>query len=369
MSTRTEDRLRAALSARADLVTPDQLRPAAPPVPRQRQRVLLPALAGVAAVAAMVAGVGLAPGLLSRHDHASRTQDTSVTAGPSAAPTTPARQATGKLSSADFAGMAVPVPEGWRLDQEPGTPRRACLHPAGGATGQDCALLITAYGGYDPAWRFDGPPFQVDSPPVTATGCDTQGLATVTSSTQQVGGRQAEFRRFTQQCGGSPRTTEQWTVTSYPVVRFWRSHVDTGPEPVIHQILDHLSWTAQMTSTRAVDRGYLVSSTGGGGHVHLRLDRTILVLGGPDNGMESNSNTQTYDYPVAPDVRIIDQARLCYNDAESLGGGHCTLDALLRRLDEGDHRADGGSPVRTIPVVLVRDSAGVVVRIVSQYHP
>jgi hypothetical protein len=384
MTSELEQRLRAALHARADLVTPDKLSPRPAPTAAPRlSRWIVPSLLAAAAVAALVVGGLLVPKLTATP--APPATSPQVSLGPSPDPTpTPAATPpppppssvsggpTAHGTAARYRSVVLNLPPGWRLI--PGDPRSgaepACVLRPGLPTPEvadDCPLTVQVMD--------DSTGFRVVVAPDTLGGARDSILKTCGDgrvehltpgrhSSERLDGRPAEFRTATVACGaGATLTVAQWVVTDHPNVVFVsRSRTGAGDPP---QDVAAIVRGAQLPAgdgERTSDFGYLVGHKTAGGGVTLTFDRaTHGSIWGPKHGTgqpaDTNDNPATYDLSLAPDVLIQSGRLLCRKEAgqyddTGLGRTGCTVAELTAALDDPIGLA------RSTPVWLTYDPQG-----------
>jgi hypothetical protein len=261
--------------------------------------------------------------------------------------------------------LALSLPAGWTADapqRQAGT-TRVCLVGRGGPAG--CQLWVAALTSIPASGNLSvdgyGGLLGVEME-VCATGpAAGSGPAPTTTAyaVRTLGGRPAEYRAYAKTCG-RPYRAEQWTVPTWPVVQISRPDLPPALVADVHAIVASAHFTEPDSGLRMTDEGLLAAhSTDRSGVVHIRLDRTVRVYGGADNGRDEDSNPTTYDYRLSPGVQVRDSGTLCADTTLPPPGRTCPLSTVLQRSEAG----------RTGIVHLDFDRSGVVVRINGEYRP
>jgi hypothetical protein len=255
--------------------------------------------------------------------------------------------------------LTVTVPAGWfeRSREDKLSRTTVCLT----ATAAGCDLWVT---GWDESTQptADLTPDTFASLATKAMAiCDGDQLAVRTTaySTTTLGDRPAEYRAYDRACDDRTRHLEQWTVPTWPPVQFSSTDRRTDATQAVHDIVASARFSEPDSGHRVMELGYIKGhSTGPDGLVHIKVDRAIRSVGGTDNGRDVNGKDTTYDYRLAPSVRVRDDGQLC---ADSYAVNRtCPLSTALGRLAHGD--ADQ-------IVHLDFDRDGLVVEIVGEYRP
>jgi hypothetical protein len=323
-----------------------------PPSRTTRPRWLLPVLTVVAMILA-AGGAVLATNAVRHKGPAAAggraapiEGEAALSNSPSAPPTnaSTASQPSGTASTAPqgkdihVGSVTVTTPTSWRPDGITSDRGRtsACLLGPSSEKDAGCDLTVVAMAGLGPndflstdsyhsfLLDFSGP-------------CGAAGTRYTTTSygTRQVGGRSAEYRAFDVTCGGSTNHVEQWTVPTWPAVQFSTTDLHPALRGQAETIVASARFNEPDTGRRVMDHGLLVGHTPMTGSVaQIKLDRTIWVAGGANNGHEENSNHATYSYTVSTGVRVNDFATLCA-DTQATGSRSCSLATVLQRIDQG----------------------------------
>jgi hypothetical protein len=308
-----------------------------------------------------------------------RPQPPPGTHSPSTRPSSPA--ATGDGTPADFAGVQLRLPAGWRLEVIGGFGglREGCVLAPGAKAGTQsgCALVVRSFQGFPPPeGSADAPYFFADADMIggyaddAESGCrgGDERFVKPVKQTVTVGGRSGEFRKVTLDCGdGTKIPLRQWAFTDEPNVVLISYSTDTAT-------IDGILAAARLpagSGTRTTDFGVLRKVTAKpGGPVTVTLDREVAASGfGPvsDDGAptDENDNPKTYELPLADDVLVRSAITLCPDrgvtiaDGTSLGTGKCTVSGVRAAV------AAGG----TGPVWIRYDGSGQVAAIVEAYRP
>jgi len=191
-------------------------------------------------------------------------------------------------------------------------------------------------------------------------GCRPVTAEEITTSytVRTVGGRSADYRAFTQTCQREYHL-EQWTIPTWPAIQI--ASTDEQPEIAadVHAIVASASFSEPDSGHRVIDHGLLAGHSVNNDRTHLALNRTVWVAGGPNNGHDVDGNPTTYDYTLAPNVRITDHGTLC-GDVSDPGTAHtCSLATVLSRIDAH----------KTGLVSLDFDQSGTVIAINGDYRP
>jgi hypothetical protein len=367
MTRLVEERVRAALRARAEQITENETDVVRLPTRRRPHR--LPNWVPPMVVAAAVMMALAIPGALAVQRLTADPQPGtpgSTTAPPSSpsapsspppsstppAPTSPAAPPSG-TKTVSYNGMTLQIPNAWTLREETADPGWACVwwnEP------NICEFTIVTVN--------SGQHYLIhpDLPDGVASyeRCDADPdvkLTRLEASTVDIGGRTAQYRRFRWVCLGVEREFESWTLGTRPGVKFHRERIAAGTEDAVRAAVVSARFSEAETDVPLSDFGYITGYRRTPGEVFLTIDRATPVWR-PDFRFDAeNVSPRSYEYPVAISVDIRDRAPgLCRTDA--FNANVCELDALLQRLDEGDNRADGGTPVRRIPVWLGIDGNG-----------
>jgi hypothetical protein len=379
MTRPTEDRIRAALDARATLVTERELSPSRPPDPRGYRGWLLPVglAAAVTTVLAVTSSVpvqrlaGPDPAdppvtatVTGPTERTEATNDGVRTAVPTttSVPTTgtPAPPPASTTKPVSYQGLTIDIPVNWTLTAVEADPGFACVS----SSPESCEFTIT---------RADGGGYHVlhaDDPFQTASGHPCAELAggpvtQVAADTLRAGDRTAQYRRYATSCDGGPQFEfEQWTFATVPAAKFHRTTINAVTEPAVVAAVAGARFDRPATTHPVNDFGLITGYQRDAGGVVLEFDRAtpVLLNSLPPEWDHVNANARTYRYRLATDLNWIDEPRLCFNPVDP-GIQPCDLETLLRRIDEGDRRSDGGPPVGTIPVWVSLSELGVVTSI------
>lgn len=417
MTREIEERLRAALQAKADQVTPDTLSPARLPAaaPRRVGRWVVPTLVVAAGLAAVLAGGAVVtPRLLTSSTqpagHPTVTEPATptrasappVTGAPPSRTTPPAGGGTGSGSGggsgggsgsggsgggsgsgsgagsrqADFDGVGLPVPAGWQLttvDIGNGI-QVGCVIRSGVAPPTDlhrCALEIHTQ-------RFGDP----DNGLIDADGISgyrdvrtdmlcSPGSGTLRAGERRavtVGGRSGQYRTIVLDCPGVEYVVQQWVFTDEPGVVMIRWHAGQAPaeDLLIRQMIDGTTLPGG-TGKRLDDFGHIVGVQEDANGTTITFDRAV-----PRSlwsAADLNDNPQTYQLRLAPTVSIRSAEVLCGDPAlvtgpDGLAANPCSLATLRSRLTQPDTAASA----RTAYVWLRYDQAGQVTSITEDFR-
>jgi hypothetical protein len=358
-----DDRLRAALHARADLVTAESLRPVHPvaPAPRRAARWVVPSLIATAAAAALVVTTSLVVPKLSASP-----APPAHTAPPAPTPVSPAPKA-------GYEGVGLRLPAGWTLETvEPAGPARApsgcVLRPGAARPGDpaDCDLQVVVGG----SWQY-GLLINPDWP-TGLRGLDWNpsrcaGTRPGVRDTVTVAGRLGQHRTIVVGCPQGERTVEQWVFGDQPAVVFVRGHAMVRPadDAAVRRIVTGASLPA----------GLAVATSGYGrllGVEHRAGGTWLTVQGYRPRGMWTTHDVpaEGYDhhFRLAPGVQVLSAVRLCGDptliayDSTGLGGYICPLPTLLDRLKVPGQGAVGAM------VWFELDPTWAITRIVEEHH-
>jgi hypothetical protein len=394
MTRPVEERLRAALRARAEQITeqitedrPDAVR-RPPPRPRRFAGWVPPmAVAAAVAVALAVPGVFAVQRLTADPQPgtpASTTTPPSSPAPPSpsiatnAVPEPPTSSSVPPSGSSErtplsegtllgrgpgsvtYNGMTMQLPTDWMMLEFTADPGWACVRAT--TTRDRCEFtVVTGDSGVYYAMHPDNPAqvaMQVD-----CQNDDGLQVRKLEASTVDIGRRSAEYRKFRMVCLGVETDFESWTLGTKPGVKFHREHIDAGTEELVRATIGTARFSIPQTSdVPLTDFGFITGYRQTSAGVFLTIDRATPVWRSRFKFDAENVNPRTYEYPFADDgVGIFDrEPGLCHTNA--FNSNICDLPTLLRRLDEGDHRSDGGVPIRQIPVWIGTEN-GEIVRI------
>jgi hypothetical protein len=289
---------------------------------------------------------------------------------------------TGSRTAAEFAGVQLSLPPGWRLDVISGfgSLQQGCVvsgssHPdPGRARPQDCTIVVRSFRGFPPAeGSTDAPYFfadadaiggYADDPGPSCSGGDVRFTQPVHHSVT-VDGRAGEYRSVVFDCtSGADFAVQQWAFTDEPNVALTSYTPPGSPlRAVVGTIVTGATLLAG-SGTRTTDFGLLTSyRAGAGGSATVTLDREVAAS--PFTGdTDANDNPKTYPLQLAPDVLIRSAITLCPTDAgltanpHGLGIRPCTLAQLQATLSSG-------SPG---PVWIRYDAQGRVAAIVETYR-
>src|SRR5262249_53515963 len=143
--------------------------------------------------------------------------------------------------------------------------------------------------------------------PVGAGGGE---LETTGYTVRTLGDRPAEYRAYRRVCGGAVQRPEQWTVPTWPAVQVSALDLRPAARDDVPAIVAGARFTEPDTGRRVTDVGLLTGhSRDAGGSVHVRLNRTVWVAGGVNNGHDMDENPATYDYRLAQSVTIRDSGQ------------------------------------------------------------
>lgn len=181
-------------------------------------------------------------------------------------------------------------------------------------------------------------------------------IVTTAYRTSKLGARPAEYRAYRATCDRTYEL-EQWTVPTWAPVQVIGSDIRPELLDTVRAVVASAAFSEPDSGRRVGDQGLLTGHSGSGASLHISLDRTIWLSGGADNGHDENSNNSTYDYQVAPSVKISDNGQLC---ADTFGTNRtCPLSTVLARIDQH----------RTGVVHLDCNESGVVIAIHGEYRP
>ena len=400
MTRPVEERLRAAMRARAGEVTARRPQaawsplPAPAPATREKRPVRLArwipplAIAAVAAMALAVPGIfaarHLAPDRLAAgpgfsgarlpppppapdpssdtHTPARAAAGTEATAmtvplpaapGPAVAPLDPAPRRGPAIIA--FSGMTLDVPAGWTFQEYVADPGWACVWLR---SPDRCELAFTPPGGS--GYHLVHP----DDPRPVAAQLDCLDISApvekLAATVVEVGGRSADYRLWRMNCMGVASDFEQWTISRYPAVKFHREHPDPETEDEVKTMLGGVRFAAAPTSDLVTDFGFILDYQRTPDGVQLTVDRATPVWRGVGRWDFENTNPATYRYLLDPGTAgFHDRAPGLCRTAD-FNAHVCEVDTFLLRLDEGGNRSDGGQPISTIPVWLNLDGGRLV---------
>jgi hypothetical protein len=230
--------------------------------------------------------------------------------------------------------LSLTVPTRWReLIRDVRSARTMlCL----GGTDAGCDLWVTTQSeiGYLDVDLFGS--MLTNREPPLCSGSGAAGVASTTTTAYRgakLGQRPAEYRAYERSCDRTYEM-EQWTVPTWPPAQV--TSTDERPElrGQVRAIVASARFSEPDSGRRVTDKGVLTGHSTSGGVVHVRLDRTIWISGGVNNGHDENSNHTTYDYRLSPAVTVTDSGQLC-SDALSQSSRSCPLATLLARIDQG----------------------------------
>lgn len=260
--------------------------------------------------------------------------------------------------------VTVTTPTSWRvrsLDSNRGR-TTACLYGPGGSDKlSGCDVVIVAMAGLGPNDLLNVDQYQSFS--LEGWGnCGGPGSRFTTTSydIRKVGGRNAEYRAFDMVCGGPTYHVQQWTVPTWPAAQLSTTDQNPAMRDQAEAVVASARFSEADTGRRVTDHGLLAGHTPMTGSVaELKLDRTIWVFGGPDNGHEENSNHTTYTYRVMTGVKVSDFATLCA-DTQATGSRSCSLATILQRIDQGK---------AGLVTLQFDEASGMVTGIEGEYRP
>jgi hypothetical protein len=375
MSRQIENSVRAALAARAEQIDHDRLRPAEPPPPRERPKWALPlAVAAAVTLALAVPSAGavqrltadpepVQPGVSSTVPEPSPTSASPTASSPpapSVTSTQPSGSAAGATKVVSYQGMTMSIPFHWVLEEVPADPGFACLREDRTQTDStdlaaNCELTITTANAAVMHSLHADEPRQVAS---QLHVCDENpAVRKLDATTVDIGGRAAQYRRYGLTCPGVSTEIEQWTFPTRPAAKFHRKTIRPETEQAVRAAVASARFDQPETNQPVSEFGFIVGYERVAGGVRLTVDRAVPVWRGPfDWGAENNSDA-TYRYDVAAEFFGVDDRApgLCGSPPQPRV---CGLDELLRRIDEGTARPDGGVPIREISVWLGMDGQG-----------
>lgn len=379
MTRPVEERLRAALRARADQITGDE--PDLVRLPTRRPP-RLPNWVPPMAVAAAVTMAMAIPGAFAVQRLTADSQpgtpgsttaspSSSVPPSPSSSSVPPSSVPSATMSPAapssgtkpvTYNGVTLQIPDAWKLRPEPADPGFACVWSNDPKL---CELTVVKVNSGEFHLIHPDDPYQV------AMHRECSEVTKLEASTVDIGGRSAQYRKFRTVCLGRESDVESWTLGTKPGVKFYREHITAGTEDAARAAVVSARFDVAETDVPLSEFGFITGYRRVDGGVLLTLDRATPIwqrLPTPESWLRTdtfasqNENPRTYEYPAAVSVDIRDRAPgLCRTDA--FNENVCELDTLLQRLEEGDNRADGGVPVRQIPLWLGTDGNGKLVSI------
>jgi hypothetical protein len=379
-----EDRLRSALRARAEQVTPEQLAPRQLPQAAHRHpsRWLAPALVATAAgIAALVAGSMVDPRLsgspvITSSAVPARTTTmplpvaTHPTTPPVATSTTPpppeqpaGRQQTYPASTTTtaspppgpdyeaYAGVRLPLPAGWRLITVPVAGGQAGCLVNGSArptTMSDCQLTIRVLDGTPDGQSIvaaDSPGGLRDGTPAYCPGGGLQGLEPGVEQDVTVDGRTGKYRSIVVNCGLNDHLIQQWVFGERPGVLLvrWNGGAATT-DATVASIVDGARLPAR-TGGSLTDYGHVVGYQQTSSGVTLTFDRAVprsVFL--PD---DVNDDPKTWDLPVNGAVLVHSAGLLCGPSgpasagADGLGIFQCPLSTVEQALTDNPQSVAG----------------------------
>jgi hypothetical protein len=404
MSPELEDRLRAALQARAAQVTSDKLRPGSMPKARQQRtgRWLAPALlAAAAGIAGLIAGSVLIHPRLSSGPLVPAVTPPAVTTPATISPTTPPPASKRPSPSTTppptevvdgghgrstanpppaptlqtFDGVRLPVPAGWRLTTvRDGLARVGCLLPPSAdqpADKQGCALAVQLVQQSPNGAQIIDPNAAGGLRDRVTDFCPGDGFKDVKGGERRavtVDGRTGEYRTIVADCALNDYVIRQWVFADRPgvVLVRWRGGGTYDAE------VASVVAGAQLPAGSGVpmtDFGRVVGSRQTATGLTLTFDR--VTHGSLWTGPELNDNPRTYDLPVGnvDDVVVLSATTICgpstvtTTDAGGLGTSRCTLAAMLQALTDNAQSVAGAS------IWVQYNADGTVGALVQEYRP
>jgi hypothetical protein len=290
-------------------------------------------------------------------------------------------------TSAEFAGVRLPLPAGWKLVVTTGFSGllQGCVLPPGsrgtGQRSQDCTIVVRSFMGYPPpegsadAAYFFADPDAIggfaDDPGPSCPG-DNGQLTQPVRHPVTVNGRAGEYRAGKYDCAsGADFAVQQWAFTDYPNVVL-TSYTPPG-SPLRTAVGGIVQGTTMPTGTgvRTTDFGLLTGyRAGSGGAATVTLDREVAgsPFGKQNDGSpaDENDNPRTYPLRLASGVLIRSAIGLCNSGngvtmtpRTSLGTQTCTRAQLQAALANGSAG----------PVWIKYDAQGEVTAIIEAYRP
>jgi hypothetical protein len=277
--------------------------------------------------------------------------------GTTSGPPSGTAPAAGRSNTASVGTLSLTLPAGWHEVDRANLPDRieACFGPRTSAEGCPLWVIAQREDGYVDVDGYASMLTEREKPQCAAKSATT---TTREYRTVKLGERPAEFRSFLRTCTRTYQM-EQWTVPTWPPVQV----VDTDTQPeqrdAIQQIVGSATSSGADSGIRVTDEGLITSFAPTPDLVlHLKLDRTIRLQGGVNNGQDENTNHTTYDYVVADDADVVDNGFLCADSVPSATRS-CPLSTVRTRAAAG----------KTGIVHLVFDRNGKVTGLYGEYRP
>jgi hypothetical protein len=337
-------RLRAALRARADQVTPATLRPAHPPAlagrpaGRPRGRWVVPSLVAAAAVVLAVSAGVAVPKLTAAPTHP-------ATPGPTGTPAPAPAVVLPPTPTVTYQGIGLALPAGWRLRPSPGIDQpagsdlaSACvLRPGAPADSvlADCDLQVYPLATWPHGALIDPDvPTGLRAVAATRYACRTDRPGV--RDTVTVAGRTGQHRTIRLGCAHRGQTMEQWVFADRPAVVFVRAHSGVHPadDALVRQIVAGATLPAGTGRPRS-DYGRLRLVPDPRTGYALVLDR--YVPRGVWTGQDVPAEPRTGRLTWRPHLLVLSAGTVCAAPAQAggLGMTACSVTEMINRLLPG----------------------------------